>query len=122
MKLPEFKFEIAEKVRQQKRIFKQHTTQTYLNEQSFILTYFHLKNIFSLKKSSTFACLLMEKAGIDFVHLVFYKQPVDKQLALTWQIAKQLSGLKRLSLSNNKNNSLKITSAIKQYNFSECII
>ena len=60
----------------------QHTTQTYLNEQSFILTYLHLKNIFSLKKSSTFANLLMEKPGIDLLHLVFYKQPVYKQLAL----------------------------------------
>ena len=60
----------------------QHTTQTYLNEQSFILTYLHLKNIFSLKKSSTFANLLMEKPGIDLLHLVFYKQSVYKQLAL----------------------------------------
>ena len=59
-------------------MFKQHTTQTYLNEQSFILTYLHLKNIFSLKKSSTFANLLMEKPGIDLLHLVFYKQPVYK--------------------------------------------
>ena len=31
------------------------------------------------------------------------KQPVYKQLALGWQIAKQLSGLKLLSLSNIKN-------------------
>ena len=35
----------------------------------------------------------MEKPGIDLLHLVFYKQPVYKQLALAWQIAKQLSGL-----------------------------
>ena len=34
--------------------------------------------------------------------LVFYKQPAYKQLALGWQIAKQLSGLSLLSLSNNK--------------------
>ena len=34
--------------------------------------------------------------------LVFYKQPVYKQAALEWQIAKQLSGLNLLSLSNNK--------------------
>ena len=33
----------------------------------------------------------------------FYKQPVYKQLDLGWQIAKQLSGLNPLSLSNNKN-------------------
>ena len=46
----------------------------------------------------------MEKSGID---LFFYKQPVYKQLALTWQIAKQLSGLNLLSLTNNKNYSLK---------------
>ena len=49
----------------------------------------------------------MEKPGIDLLHLVFYKQPVYKQLALTWQIAKQLWGLNHLSLSNNKNYNLK---------------
>ena len=49
----------------------------------------------------------MEKPGIDLLQLVFYKQPVYKQLALAWQIAKQLSGLNPLSLSNNKNYSLK---------------
>ena len=76
--------------------------------------YLQLKNIFTLKKSSTFANLLMEKPGIDLLHLVFYKQPVYKQLALAWQIAKQLSGLNPLSLSNNKNYSLKVTSATKQ--------
>ena len=36
------------------------------------------------------------------IHLFFYKQPVYKQVALGWQIAKQLSGLNILSLSNNK--------------------
>ena len=51
----------------------------------------------------------MEKPGIDLLHLAFYKQPVYKQLALAEQIAKQLSGLKPLSLSNNKNCSLKKT-------------
>ena len=56
----------------------------------------------------------MEKPGIDLLHLVFYKQPIYKQLALPWQIAKQLSGIKLLSLSNNKNYSLKVTSVIKQ--------
>ena len=56
----------------------------------------------------------MEKPGIDFLHLIFYKQPVNKQLALAWQIAKQLSGLKPLSLSNNKNYSLMVTSVTKQ--------
>ena len=34
-------------------------------------------------------------------------QPVFKELALRWQIAKQLSGLKPFSLSNNKNYRLK---------------
>ena len=34
---------------------------------------------------------------------LFYKQPIYKQLALGCQIAKQLSGLNPLSLSNNKN-------------------
>ena len=38
---------------------------------------------------------------------LFYKQPVYKQLSLGWQIAKQLSGLKPLSLSNNKNYRIK---------------
>ena len=56
----------------------------------------------------------MEKPGIDLLHLVFYKQPVYEQLALAWQIAKQLSGLDPLSLSNNYNHSLKVTSATKQ--------
>ena len=32
----------------------------------------------------------------------FYKQPGYKQLALGWQIVKQLSGLNLLSLSNKK--------------------
>ena len=39
--------------------------------------------------------------------IFFYKQPVFKQLALGWQIAKQLSGLNPFSLSNNKNYRLK---------------
>ena len=56
----------------------------------------------------------MERPGIDFLHLIFNKQPVYKQLALTWQIANQLSGLNPLSLSKNKNYSLKVTSATKQ--------
>ena len=56
----------------------------------------------------------MEKPGIDLLHLVFYKQPVYEQLALAWQIAKQLSGLDPVSLSNNYNHSLKVTSATKQ--------
>ena len=41
------------------------------------------------------------------LHLFFYTQLVYKQLALGWQIAKQLSGLNPLSLSNNKNYRLK---------------
>ena len=39
--------------------------------------------------------------------IFFLKQPVFKQLALGWQIAKQLSGLNPFSLSNNKNYRLK---------------
>ena len=38
---------------------------------------------------------------------LFYKLPVYKQLALGWQIAKQLSGLSPLSLSNNESYRLK---------------
>ena len=64
MKSAEFKFDIAENVRQ-------HTTQTYLNELPFILLYLRLKNIFTLKKSSAFTNLLMEKSGIDLLHLFF---------------------------------------------------
>ena len=45
----------------------------------------------------------MEKPDIDLLHLIFYKQPVYKQIALACQIAKQLSGLNPLTLSNNKN-------------------
>ena len=56
----------------------------------------------------------MEKSGIDLLQLVFYKQPVYQQLALTWHFAKQLSGLNSFSLSNNKNYSLKVTFATKQ--------
>ena len=35
--------------------------------------------------------------------LFFYKQPVYKQLPFRWQIAKQLSGFKTISLNNKKN-------------------
>ena len=47
--------------------------------------------IFSVKNSFFWNCTF------------FYKHPVYKQLALGWQIAKQLSGLKPISLNNNKN-------------------
>ena len=43
----------------------------------------------------------------EALHLFFYEQPVHKQLVLEWQIAKQLSGLNLLSLSNNENYRLK---------------
>ena len=56
----------------------------------------------------------MEKPGIDLLHLAFHKQAVYKQIALACQIAKQLSVLNPLSLSNNKNYSLTVTSATKQ--------
>ena len=54
-----------------------------------MLTYLNLRNVFTLKKSSTFANLLLERPVIDLLSLI-YKQPVYKQLALAWQIAKQL--------------------------------
>ena len=41
----------------------------------------HLFSHFTLKESSTFANLLIEKPGIDLLQF-FYKQPVYKQLAL----------------------------------------
>ena len=40
-------------------------------------------------------------------NFLIYKQPVYKQLALEWQIAKKLWGLNPFSLSNNKNCRLK---------------
>ena len=58
-------------------MLKQHTTQTYLNEQSFIFAYLHLKDIYIyiyiyiLKKLSIFANQLMEKPGIHLLNLVF---------------------------------------------------
>ena len=48
-----------------------------------------------------------ERHLINVLGLVFYKQPVYKQIALEWQIAKQLSRLNAFSLSNNKNYRLK---------------
>ena len=35
------------------------------------------------------------------LHLYFYKQPVNEQVALGWKIAKQFSGFNLISLSNN---------------------
>ena len=63
-----------------------------------------------------------------FLHIMvisihsFYKQLVYKQLALGWQIAKQLSGLNPLSLSNNKNYRLKVTSATKRQLVKMCYL
>ena len=69
---------------------------------------FTFKKYIYIKKTSTFANPLIEKPGIDLLHLVFfYEQPVYKQLALAWKIAKQLSGLNSVSLSNSKNYRLK---------------
>ena len=65
-----------------------------------------LKNIYQrllLHCTRTAHCFL----SILLYALFLYKQPVHKQLAFAWQIAKQLSGLKPLSLSNNKNYRLK---------------
>ena len=47
------------------------------------------------------------KLNRKFNILFFSKQSVCKQLALGWEIAKQLSGLNPLLLSNNKNYRLK---------------
>ena len=44
--------------------------------------------------------MLSRKKGL---YLFFYKQPLYKQLAIEWQIAKQHSGLNPLSLSNSEN-------------------
>ena len=64
------------------------------------------------------SCVLSDlKRNVLFFFLdimAFYKQLVYKQLALGWQIAKQLSGLNPLSLSNNINYKLKVTSATKR--------
>ena len=50
--------------------------------------------------------LVLENIQPNYTYF-FYKQPVYKQLVLQWQIAKQLSGLNLLSLSNNKSYRLK---------------
>ena len=47
------------------------------------------------------------KELIIIITIIFYKQPVYKQLALECQISKQLSRLEPLSLNNNKNYRLK---------------
>ena len=58
-------------------------------------------------------CYIAEGQGAVCVSFIFnklhffYKHPVYKQLALGWQIAKQLSGLQPLPLSNKKNYRLK---------------
>ena len=46
--------------------------------------------------------------GGGFYHWIdfFYEQPVYKQLTLGWQIAKQLSGFKPISLSDNATTKL----------------
>ena len=50
---------------------------------------------------------LMEKERKRVIKYTFLKEVVYKQLALGWQIAKQLSGLHFLSLSNNKSYELR---------------
>ena len=52
---------------------------------SHLFSYLLLKKIFTLKKSSKFANLLIEKPGIDLLQF-FYKQPVYKQLPLAWKL------------------------------------
>ena len=47
--------------------------------------------------------------AFDWITLSFFKQPAYKQVALGWQIAKQLLGLNHLSLSNNKKLKIKET-------------
>ena len=65
---------------------------------AFFHIYFNvLSSVQSQKKETVFTVAL----------IFFYKQLVYKQLALRWQIAKQLSGLKPLSLSSNKNYRVK---------------
>ena len=75
MKSAEFKFDIAEKMRQQKRIFKQHakevTTLTFKGAVVCSLIFTFKKYIYT-KKSSKFANLLLEKPGIDLLHLVLF--------------------------------------------------
>ena len=49
--------------------------------------------------------IFIENNIISYRLSFFYKQPIYKQLALEYQIAKQLSGLNPLSLRTNKNYS-----------------
>ena len=55
------------------------------------------------KTSSNILRFNLSRPDIHF----FYKQLVIKQLALGWQIAKQLSGLSPVSLSKKKNYRLR---------------
>ena len=71
-----------------------------------------------LKRNVLFFFLDIMVISIHF----FYKQLVYKQLALGWQITKQLSGLNPLSLSNNKNYRLKVTSATKRQLVKMCYL
>ena len=71
-----------------------------------------------LKRNVLFFFLDIMVISIHF----FYKQLVYKQLALGWQIAKQLSGLSHLSQRNNKNYRLKVTSATKRQLVKMCYL
>ena len=55
-----------------------------------------LRTPYTKEQNNSGGCFCMQTS-------FFYKQPVYKQLAFGWQIAKQLSELNPLSISNNKN-------------------
>ena len=71
-----------------------------------------------LKRNVLFFFLDIMVISIHF----FNKQTVCKQLALGWQIAKQLSGLNALSRSNNKNYRLTVPSATKSQLVKMCYL
>ena len=68
--------------------------------------YYRIKALSHRGRESTYQNQVWEILVTQYTNF-FYKQPVFKQLALQWQIAKQHSWLSPFSLSNNKNYRLK---------------
>ena len=66
---------------------------------SAFIAYISLGDCFCLVNNlCNFVLLVLAQAMLPYTQQLFYEQ-----LALEWQIAKQVSGLNPLSLSNNKN-------------------
>ena len=74
------------------------------NSGQLYITYNRVCTKYIVQKHVT---VTISKTNESQLHLFCKKRQVYKQLALGWQIAKQLSGLNPLSISNNKNYRLK---------------